>query len=97
LVEAIKDQFIVAPNAFSPNGDGQNDFFTITLRNILKFDIMIYDRWGNLLYQSQDPGFKWDGTVNNIPLPEGVYVYVITALSTLDDNMELNGSITLVR
>lgn len=51
------------PNIITINGDGVNDFFkAIRVRHIKEIDLLVYDRWGTLIYQTKDPYFKWDGT-----------------------------------
>ncbi len=74
-------QKVSAPNVFTPNNDGQNDFFEMiyTESNIdlNKFRLSVYNRWGNLILESTDKNISWDGTINNQPISEGVYYYVI--------------------
>ena len=71
------------PNVFSPNGDNKNDAFSLQA-NINEcfdefFEINIYNRWGKLVYNSNDILFEWNGTINNVgnTLPEGIYYYSI--------------------
>ncbi len=50
------------PNVFTPNNDGQNDYFkAFPYKYIKDIDLKIYNRWGQLMYETTDPGFKWDG------------------------------------
>ncbi len=72
-------QSISIPNAFSPNGDGINDSWEIAnLSRYPKPTVQVYDRWGRLVFQSTGYARAWKGTsINNIPLPLGVYYYVI--------------------
>ncbi len=87
-----------APNAFSPNGDGKNDEFCIKgLSNcILSFEISIYNRWGELIYSSNDAQFCWDGKYQGVALDPAVFVYYLKAVYI--DNTELikKGNITLL-
>lgn len=65
------------PNAFSPNDDGKNDHFRPVIWGTLNsYRIMIYNRWGQLLYESSDAYNGWDGTFNGSLCPGGLYVYV---------------------
>ena len=99
----IVPRLIYVPNIFSPNDDGNNDYFTISGKsNLLSIaSLQIFDRWGNQLFEKKDisPGAQqegWDGTFRNEPLPPGVYVFV--AELVYEDLTELvSGSITLVR
>lgn len=66
------------PNAFTPNGDGDNEeFFATKNRFIARIELKIYNRWGQLVYQTENPNFKWNGKdLNNNDLPEATYHYV---------------------
>ena len=84
-------------NAFTPNGDGYNDFFYLSYLNVAALEINIFDRWGNLVYNSQDPNFRWDGMVGNRALPEGVYVYALQLWGIRGELRSEEGTITLIR
>jgi gliding motility-associated-like protein len=67
------------PNVFTPNGDNNNEFFhPFPYRFVKDIDIRIFDRWGVLMFRTNDPDIKWDGKnkENNKQVPEGVYYYV---------------------
>jgi gliding motility-associated-like protein len=66
-------------NGFSPNGDGINDTFVIEgLDNYPSHKLQVFNRWGTEIYQTKEY-YKgdWDGTWNNMPLPEGTYFYIL--------------------
>lgn len=66
------------PNVFSPNFDGVNDVFqAFSDCPVLSYRLVVFDRWGNQLFQSQDPEFGWDGTARNERLPAGAYTYFL--------------------
>lgn len=89
---------IYVPNTFSPNGDGLNDFFNLSTRLVTHLHIRIYDRWGMLLFESNDLNFQWPGTdLKGQPLPEGAYVYQIDAQGFDGSPLDMAGSITLIR
>ncbi len=87
-----------APNAFSPNGDGNNDEFCIKgLSNCIStFEISIYNRWGEMVYSSAEADFCWDGKYKGSTLDPAVFVYYLKALYL--DNTEIlkKGNITLL-
>jgi gliding motility-associated-like protein len=87
------------PTAFSPNADGINDEFCLKGWDecVTTFYIGIYNRWGEKIYESEDPGFCWDGTFKGNPLNSAVFVYYIKA--TVKDIGEVvrKGNITLVK
>ncbi len=67
------------PNIFTPNGDNKNDYFTPQInRSVEKVDMKIYNRWGNLVYETDDPAINWDGKHidTGVLLQDGVYYYV---------------------
>ncbi len=71
--------FYNLPNTFTPNGDGSNDLYTPfkPYRFVTKIDLKIYNRWGNLVYETTDPSINWDGVdaFAGKALNEGVYMY----------------------
>lgn len=97
-IEVTKLVNIFVPSAFSPNGDGLNDEFTVVTRLITDFHIDIYDRWGKLIYATDDVNFAWPGAdASGQPLPEGVYTYVINAVEWDNEKVKKAGSITIIR
>lgn len=88
---------IFIPTAFSPNGDGLNDIFTSGGEFEESFSMEIYDRWGKLLFASQNKVDGWDGTVNGTPAPEGVYVFKIVVVGYDGAVLQRHGSVTLYR
>lgn len=89
---------LYSPNAFSPDGDGINDFFNISGQKIEDFQIEIFNRWGQMVYKSFDLNDGWDGTFNGKKLPTGTYVYKIkTREFGIDQNLIKSGSVALVR
>jgi gliding motility-associated-like protein len=99
-VDVIEDHTIFTPNAFSPNDDGNNDYFQLygNLAGIHSLNIAIFDRWGEKIFESDDVNFRWDGTYKGEKVGPTVVVYVmkITFLDGRDSKL-LKGSITVVR
>lgn len=94
------------PNAFTPNGDGRNDYFNIELvGNVKLIKFWVFDRWGELVFNGEQGGPGWDGTFKGKPLPPGVYVYHISIQTTQARAIatgtgavkRFNGSVTLLR
>ncbi len=79
---SISSSQLLVPNVFTPNGDGQNDEFRVMYRSLAEFHCWVYNRWGKLVYQWDDPAKGWDGTINGRPAPAGAYYYVIRARGT---------------
>ena len=98
LIEA--PYFFYAPNSFTPNGDGINDLFSIKGEGIApdNFEMIIYDRFGGIVFNTRIPGDTWDGRAKNgSPCPLGEYVYVIKALTLNGDPKEYIGAFALIR
>lgn len=66
---------LFAPNVFSPNGDKINDSFLILSDDIINIHLIIYDRWGNQVFETKDLNTAWDGVFQGQPAPVGVYVW----------------------
>ncbi len=96
-IHILPDGDIFIPSAFSPNGDGHNDEYFIQSQGITHFDFQLYDRWGKEIAIWTQPNFRWDGTKDGIPLPEGVYTYRITVHFNHKSTFERGGTITLIR
>jgi gliding motility-associated-like protein len=88
---------IILPNAFSPNNDGLNDIFELEGIYISQFKISVYNRWGELVYYSDNIKQAWDGKMNGEHLPEGIYVYRIEAVDTIGEPLVLQGTISILR
>ncbi|MCB0622548.1 MAG: gliding motility-associated C-terminal domain-containing protein, partial [Saprospiraceae bacterium] len=104
-LEVIDDRSLFVPNIFSPNGDGQNDYFLPQAGpQVARFrDWKIFDRWGGLVFQRRntlpedDPTKGWDGRRGGSACAAGAYVYVLE-VEYLDGRIEIvKGDVTLVR
>lgn len=94
VLNVIEDAAIYIPNSFSPDGDGFNNSFQVSGKNIASefFELSIYNRWGELIFSSQDPTIGWDGAVaDRGTAPTGVYTYHVTYRFT---NQEKSQTIT---
>ncbi|NCI47385.1 gliding motility-associated C-terminal domain-containing protein [Sediminibacterium soli] len=98
-VHALCDAPLYIPNAFTPNGDYLNDVFRIPATGKHKLiSFRIYNRWGNLLFSSDDFSRGWDGSYRKIKQPSGTYVYQVEAESLLTGRkISLAGSLQLIR
>ncbi len=85
------------PNAFTPNGDGQNDQICFNPQDVIEFHIAIFNRWGERVYESEDVNECWDGTYRgNLCLP-GVYTYTCHIGCPAGQTNDFKGDITLIR
>lgn len=87
---------IFVPNAFTPNGDGVNDYWQIPfLDQGMDAEVNVFNRWGELVYHSSGGRVSWDGQLNGNPQPTGAYVYVI--VFRMSDFPVMRGVLTLIR
>lgn len=86
------------PNAFSPNGDNNNDFLQYYIGyDVQKFDLIILDRWGNTIFKTNSSDEYWDGRYKSEYVNSGIYTYVISYQLTTGEILKKSGNITLVR
>ncbi|MEB2340957.1 MAG: gliding motility-associated C-terminal domain-containing protein [Flavobacteriia bacterium] len=85
------------PDAFSPNGDGVNDVFYVRGGPFKELHLRIYNGWGEMVFETFDPEFGWDGTHNGKPEINGVYVYTVEAVAEDGRGHSGSGKVTLVR
>ena len=89
------------PNAFTPNGDGQNDGFLGKgfLEGAQGFQMTIWNRWGELVFETNNPDEAWNGRQKNTGQmsPEGVYVYLVSFTGPRGQKHEYKGYATLLR
>jgi gliding motility-associated-like protein len=90
---------IYIPSAFTPNGDGINDVFLMKGHDLKRFEISIFNRWGDVVFSSNDIEQAWTGSAKNgeFFVPDGVYNYVVTAEGVRGNIIEKNGIITIFR
>ena len=77
-VEAVQKQLFF-PNAFSPNDDGNNDLFAPigSTDDISFYQFLIFNRWGQMVFETKNPSEGWDGIYSDKPCPMGVYIYKV--------------------
>ncbi len=87
------------PDAFTPDGDGLNDFFRPVYQNVRSYSMDIFSRTGSHVFNSTDPATGWDGTLGGVAAPAGNYIYKVSyrvALNPPEDKI-LTGNVILVR
>lgn len=100
-IEVKKDCYIDIPNVFTPNGDGQGDYFLprqILSSNVADFKMTIYNRWGKKVFETNsNNGRGWDGKLGGDDQPIGVYVYFIEVEFGNNVTERYQGNVTLLR
>ena len=101
LINFCSEDLIGVPNVFTPNGDGENDELEIKYSSALiveNYKLKIFDRWGGLLFQSNDINERWDGMSNGRKTPAGVLIYFLEFPCHIDGSIiQKKGDITIYR
>jgi gliding motility-associated-like protein len=97
LVQALHPPKLYVPNAFTPNGDGVNDDFKplTTFIPSEDYELFIYNRWGQLLWQTKDKNQGWDGKVDGTLVPAGAYVFYVRFTTSSGQPFERQGTFIL--
>jgi gliding motility-associated-like protein len=85
------------PSGFSPNGDGKNDILYVRGADITSMDLKIYNRWGELIFESKNQEVGWDGTFNGKPQPMEAYAFTLNVTFGDGTTMQKKGNVTLLR
>jgi gliding motility-associated-like protein len=95
------DPVVFIPNAFTPDGDGLNNEFTAVFPENMKlasYEMYIYDRWGELVFYSQDPKQGWDASLAGFDAPDGVYSYLVKYKEFgYVNKFQVTGSVVVIR
>lgn len=95
----IAESKLEMPNAFSPNGDGINDVYKAKdgWKSIVKFEAVIFNRWGQKLYSWTDPAGGWDGKFNGKDVKQGVYYVMVKAVGADGKKYNIKRDVNLLR
>jgi len=96
-IEVFDSLKVYVPNAFTPNGDGVNDRWHILVQSpTKKFDVSVYDRWGDMVFHSSDPNLAWDGAAAGHPL-SGTFVYIVAGIDYFNRPFLYKGTLMIIR
>ena len=94
----IENQFEVKiPNVFTPNGDQNNDIFLPLLQGAVEYNLLIFNRWGELLFESNSPEVGWDGYYQGVMSPPDAYIYKLEVKFENGERTTKHGDVTLLR
>lgn len=96
-ITIVHDNGVFVPNTFSPNGDGWNDYLFVRGNNFESIRLVIYDRWGEKIFESQNSTTGWDGTYKGNEVDPGVFAFVVTVNYSNKETLTQSGMITLIR
>ena len=91
------DPDIFVPDAFTPNGDGNNDKLFVRGRNISSMELKVFDRWGEVVFTTENQELGWDGSYKGKPVDPAVYVYWLTVRCVDRQEYFHKGNVTLIR
>jgi gliding motility-associated-like protein len=100
IISVVSDVIVYAPNSFTPDGDSFNEKWRVFTQGLDEygFTLLIYNRWGEVLWESHNINAEWDGTYGGKIVPDGAYVWVIHAKSSISDQkFEFKGNISILR
>jgi gliding motility-associated-like protein len=88
---------LYVPNTFTPNGDGTNDAFGAWGKDIKTIELMVFNRWGELIWSTEQLGGRWDGTYKGVESPIDTYVWKVKATEVSGNIQEMVGHVNLLR
>ena len=98
IIVVCHDDVIYIANAFTPNGDNVDDKFIIRSAGLKKLNsLRVFNRWGQLVFETADVNEGWDGTFKGQPLAPGVFVWYLDAVCSNDGNVKIQGNVTLIK
>jgi gliding motility-associated-like protein len=96
IIEKIALAEVFVPNAFTPNGDRENDVLFVR-GGIDELSFKIYNRWGELVFETEDQSIGWDGTYKGNPVDPGVFVYHLISKCSENEEIFKKGNVTVIR
>lgn len=96
----VSDILFFAPNTFTPDGDEFNQSWSFVVQGIdeYKFDLFIFNRWGEIIWESHDPNVAWDGIYGNSVVPDGVYIWKSSVKDLYSDfRKDFSGIINVIK
>lgn len=97
-ITILEEFYLYIPNSFTPDDNRINSVFSVSAIGVVEFYIRIFNRWGELLYESNDVDFEWDGIYDNERVQDGTYVWRIDYKSIHDDETQIKvGHVNVLR
>ena len=93
------DLIVYIPNAFTPNGFGpkDNDDFKAVISGEKSMEMIVFNRWGEIMFQTDKKDIEWDGTYKGLECQQDVYAYQLKVVALNDEVYTYTGTITLIR
>jgi gliding motility-associated-like protein len=96
-IEVLPDFHIYVPNAFTPNGDALNDIFTPVIRGATSYQMLVFNRWGEMVFETNDLANGWDGTFSGVKCQPDAYTWKLSAAKRDTKPEVRTGHVMLVR
>jgi gliding motility-associated-like protein len=96
VTEVTPYMSIYIPNSFTPNGDGLNDTFGVYGEAIQGFRIQVFNRWGQMIFESTDVNLRWNGIYDGQQVPQGSYVYRVVASGITGKTTTRDGTVSVI-
>ena len=96
-IKIYEAYYIYVPNTFTPDGDRLNRVFSASVYGISSLGVKIFNRWGEVVFSSNEPTFEWDGTYQGVMSPDGTYTYKIEYISNSGFENFLVGHVNLLK
>jgi gliding motility-associated-like protein len=98
VISPWQNCLVIMPSAFSPNGDGNNDLFRPKVYDaVTNYHLMLFNRWGSLVFQTNDPKIGWDGYMKGRPQSSQAFLYVCSFNTSHNEPKEYKGTVMLVK
>ena len=97
IVEVNPELYMYVPNVFTPNDDGLNDSFGALGYGVKEYHLIIYNRWGQLIFESDRQDNQWDGTYHGQKSPVGSYVYSIDSTGYYKQDFHKDGMVSIIK
>jgi gliding motility-associated-like protein len=96
-ITILPEYYIYVPNTFTPDGNRSNNYFSASTVNIAQLNVKIYNRWGELIFESDELDFEWDGTYKGLKIQDGIFVYKIEYITTGAIEDTIVGHVVLIK
>lgn len=97
FVIKVAESILIMPNSFTPDGDGLNDYFKPEGTEMEQYNLKIFTRYGNVIFETDDQNIGWDGTYNGDEMPPITFIYMVEAVDKLEKKYKMNGQVLIIR
>jgi gliding motility-associated-like protein len=92
-----EEWYVYIPNTFTPDGDRYNNDWSISTVGVKSLEVNIFNRWGEIIFTSNDLNFEWDGTYLGLYVPDGTYTYDVNFVTNSGRDRNLRGHVNVLK